>query len=166
MATPLLIKENIAQPFFNQTNNTCYNDISYSQMEYTNTGVNKWTGSNYILDYMKLQKNIDLGSQTIKNECTDIDITTLKNIPADLKNSGSANIKLSNDNIRLMSPCDFTTNINPVTRTQCLETMANINEPTYSSTKMTNFEKGYLAAFTILIVGILYKANHKMTFRS
>ncbi len=161
MPTPLLIKENIPQPTLIQTNNACYNDASFTQIEYANTGINRWPGMNYIIDYMKLQKNIDLGENTLKNECTDISTNLLKT-----NSTPSPYIKLSNDNLNLMSACEFTPNnkfisINPLTKSQCLETMKNLDEPELN---MSTLEKGYLLAFTVLVVGLLYKANYKLQY--
>jgi hypothetical protein len=162
MPTPLLIKENIPQPLINQTNNSCLNDASFTQMEYNNPGIDRLASTNYLIDYMKLQKNIDLGTNTINNNCHTININSLKRLPSTIstQNITSANIKLSDDNIRLMSGCDFSTNINPITGTPCFEAMQNLEDDT--NYKMTFNEKGYLIAFTILTVGLLYKANYKL----
>lgn len=160
MGKNLLIKENIPQPSISQTNNTCYNDVSFSQIEYLNPGIDKWVGENYIIDYMKLQNNINLDNTTISNNCKTIDLDTLKYLPS---NTVSGKIKLSEDNINIMSGCEFNNDINTITGKYCLETMQNVNEDIYV-TEMTNFEKGYLLAFTILVVGLLYKANNK-TYR-
>ena len=109
---------------------------------------------------MKLQKYIDLGEKTTQNKCSEIKISELKNTPTEYNNINKI-IKLSEDNIKLMSPCEFNNNINPITMEPCLESMSNI-----SDREMSNFEKGYLLAFTILAVGLLYKANYKLSFRA
>lgn len=157
MGNNLLIKENISQPTIIQTNNACFNDISYSQMEYVNTGVNKWVGINYIHDFIKLQTNVGLEEKTIENKCKLIQTQSLTNLPTRFDES----IKLSEDNINIMSGCEFNDYRNPVSGAYCLETMQNIDD--YDRViVMSNFEKGYLIAFTVLVVGILYKANNRL----
>ena len=84
--------------------------------------------------------------------------TISNNLP---ENITTGQIKLSEDNIKLMSGCEFNSNINILTGQPCLETMQNVNEDVYY---MSNFEKGYLFAFTLLTVGLLYKANNKLIF--
>ena len=60
-----------------------------------------------------------------------------------------------------MSGCEFNDYRNPVSGAYCLETMQNIDD--YDRViVMSNFEKGYLIAFTVLVVGILYKANNRL----
>ena len=83
-----------------------------------------------------------------------MDIKKLSNIPS----GWTENIHISNDNGTLLSPCDFKDNSNFFNNTQCIETMTNLGEPE----DMTNFEKGYLIAFTILVVGLLFKANTRL----
>jgi hypothetical protein len=162
MGRNLLIKENIPSAFINQTNNTCYGDISYSQSDYGNPGIEKWVGVNYINDYMSLQNNIDLGSNTLLNRCKTINVNSLKNIPDNISKN---EIKLSEDNIKLMSGCEFNNNVNILTGQPCLETMQNYNVMSDMGDikLMSNFEKGYLIAFTLLFVGLLYEANNKLT---
>jgi hypothetical protein len=177
MPYTLLIKENIPKPLINQTNNACHNDDSFTQMEYTNTGLDRWASSNYIMDYIGLQNNIDLGTNTLNNNCQNIKVNSLKKLPPEFntQNMQSANIKLSDDNIKLMSGCEFSNNMNPITGKPCFEAMQNLSTPQdlnekgnldYSpynyNTKMDFTEKGYLIAFTILTVGLLYKANYKI----
>jgi len=160
MSTPLLIKANIPQPLINQTNNTCYNDVSFTQLEYLNPGLDRWASVNYIMDYMGLQQNIDLGANTLKNNCQNINIHSLKTLPP-RQNIGQGYIKLSDDNIKLMSGCEFTSNIKPITKKPCLEAMQNIEDQTI---QMSYFEKGYLIAFTLLTVGLLYKATNRIKY--
>lgn len=166
MEKKLLIKENIPQPLINRTYNECYSDNSFNQIsniqyEYINTGINKWVGPNYINEYMKLQSNIDLGEKTKQNNCNVIQKSNLKNLP---QNITSETILLSTDNINLMSSCEFTNNRNPLSGAYCLETMQNLNES--NTIHISNFEKGYLFAFTILVVGVLYKANQKLIYKN
>jgi hypothetical protein len=160
MGRDLLIRENIPRPLLSQTNNTCLNDSPATQMKYTNTGINHWVGSNYINSYMELQKNIDVGENTIKNECMNIDVSTLTEPPP---NMTIGQIKLSTDNINLMSSCDFKSNKHPITGQPCLETMQNIGDKYTIEPNMDAFEKGYLIAFSILVVGLLFKANYKLS---
>jgi hypothetical protein len=159
MPIPLLIKDNIPKPFINQTNNTCFNDASFSQMEYTNPGINKWVGGDYILNYMSLQKNIDFSGNTFKNNCQNIKLNSIRYLPSNfqVQNTSNEYIKLSDNNIKLMSGCEFSSNTNPLTGEGCLEGMQNIENE-----NMGAFEKGYLLAFTVLVVGLLYKANYRL----
>ena len=165
MGRNLLIHENIPQPSILQTNNRCHDDSSFNQMVYVNPGIDKWVGVNYIIDYMKLQNNIELNDNTLNNVCQTVNLDTIKYLP---ENTVTRGIKLSNDNINIMSGCEFNNDKNTFTGNHCLETMKNINEDINENInikEMTNFEKGYLFAFTILVVGLLYKANYKINYK-
>jgi len=153
----LLIKNNIPSSYFDNTPNTCTNDISFTQMEYNNPGINKWVGSIYINDYMKLATRTNLGMDTsynVYNNCMSTD--KISNLPS---NSPSM-LKLSQNNINLLSPCEFKDNINPQSNLPCLETMQNLNE---TNQTMSFSDKGYLISFSLIIVGLLFKANYRLT---
>jgi hypothetical protein len=143
--------------YINTTNNLC-SDLS-PQYEYINTGINSWYSPSKVSNYISLGTNIDLSLNTLNNNCNNILLSDL-NTTNNLNNS----IKLSQDNTNLMSGCDFNSGINSFTGNSCTENMEDVEGITLEPSSSI-MEKGYLICFSILIIGILFKASIKLDTR-
>lgn len=123
-----------------------------------NTAIDKYYNPEYLMDLTQGLNNVDL--KTPIETCTRIKKPFINDIQK-IKSKNPDEYYLSDDNIYLMDPCDFYDGINPLTNKVCtnnvIESMQNF--------KMTRSDKGYLMAFTLLIVGILFNANYKITHK-
>lgn len=151
-------KEGYSNPTLTDTISTC-NDGTKKYI-YKNNGLSHWYTQTEIQNLLKNMNSLDFND----NSCT-------KTLPLKRFNPKKIYLQynysnLSNDNIRLMNPCEFYNGKNPITNNTCIETFINNMENEYinneeNEKKLSLDDKIYLTICSAFFVFLLFQASNK-----
>jgi hypothetical protein len=147
-------------------NTVCSNKKKMSS--YLNSNVNRFYNTQDAQSILSKMFAINLTSKKTHSCVTTTPrarVHTNSNVPATnttYKYNAGVNVNLSQDNVRIMDACDFSTGVNPIDGKRCIETMENMEYAPLEHLKMTNGDKAYLATTSIVLVGVLFLASLRL----
>ena len=154
-----IMKEGYDAPSLTDTVSKCKN--GNKKYIYKNNGLNRWYKQNDIQNIIKNMNNLDFND----NSCSKT--IPLKKYHPKKKYFQNGKSNLSNDNIRLMDPCDFYGGVNPITNNKCIENFINQLETEYinnsmNDKKLLSFDdKIYLTVCSAFFVYLLFQVSNK-----
>lgn len=158
MLLSFIKKEGYSTATLDDTVSTC-NDGSKKYI-YKNNGLTHWYNETEIQDILKNINNLDFND----NSCTKT--LPLKTFHPKKTYFDYDYSNLSNDNIRLMNPCEFYNGKNPITNNTCIETFINNMENEYinnqeNEKKLSLDDKIYLTICSAFFVYLLFQVSNR-----